>query len=102
MCDISQYAGLYSKTADLLRREEICPEQPGYELLRRAIVICKIDGIKDKKKFLKDIQKGLTIRHHNSVKPGLTLEEQWMLEAIRSRDIESSLYGFIRDLANQL
>ena len=99
MCKMSDYSGLYMKTAENLRHEGIKQDMPGFELLRKAIVICKIEGIDD---ILDKIQNETLIP---DIKPVITEKspaEQWMVEAIRSVGISVSVISFIEDMANML
>lgn len=109
MCKIADYPGLYSRTNELLRREGINPQMPGYELLRKAIVIQKVEG----KVSLEEITKGMVIPCNKDIdldKKKRTAEMQWMIEAVRSigvgdasnKNPEDTLYGYIRQLAFEI
>lgn len=111
MCEISNYPHLYMKVEEELRHEGIKKEIPGFEFLRRAIVINKIEGMKDKKKFLEDVGKGVVIpsseidfkEKEKRKKRTITPIEQWMVEALRSADIlEISWETFVKDISGRL
>lgn len=87
MCKIADYPGLYSRANELLRREGISPQVPGYELLRKAIVTQKVEG----KVSLEEISKGMVIPSNKDInleKKNRTAEMQWMIEAVRSIGVE--------------
>lgn len=44
MCKIADYPDLYVKTDWVLRLMKMSKEAPGYELLRRAIIIWQVEG----------------------------------------------------------
>ncbi len=109
MCKISDYPGLYSRANELLRREGMNPQMPGYELLRKAIVIQKVEG----KVSLEEITRGMVIPYNKDIdldKKKRTAEMQWMVEAVRSIGIgdasnenpEVTLYGYIKQLAFEI
>ena len=103
MCKISEYPGLYMKAKEMVRTTKINPVMPGYEMLVKAIVICKVEGTDN---IYNAVAKEM------SVIPGqecLTSKEeerhpvkQMILEAMRSVGIEDDVKGFIVDLASQL
>ena len=43
MCKIAEYPGLYSRANEILRREGMNCSIPGYEFIRRALVIYKVE-----------------------------------------------------------
>lgn len=106
MCKISEYPGLYAKTQEVLRSERISKEIPGYELLRRAIVIYKVEGDMKKEKFLEEVEKGVVIPANKDLnlesKEGRNQTEQWMIEAIKSVGVDISLMEYIKQLANEI
>lgn len=107
MCKIADYPELYLKANEVLRRERISPQMPGYELLRRAIVIQKVEG----KVSLEEIEKGRVIPSNKDInleKKNRSNTMQWMIEAIKSVGIgedekpEKALKEFIRQGAEKL
>lgn len=106
MCKISNYPGLYSKANEVLRIEKIKEEMPGYEFLKRAIVIYKVDGEKPKEMFLAEIKEGMLIPANR----GLSFEnkkdrdevEQWMIEAVKSAGIDVPIMEYIKQLATEI
>lgn len=103
MCRIKDYPGLYMKAKEVVRTTGISPDMPGHEMLIRAVVICKIQGVKDLYN---------AVAEEMSVVPGqkpLTAKEeerhpvkQRILEAMRSVGIEDNVKIFIEELAGQL
>lgn len=103
MCKISEYPGLYMKSKGIIRTTGISPAMPGYEMLVRAVVICKIQGSKNLYN---------AVAEESSVVPALkdlTPEEeerhpvkQMILEAMRSVGIEENVKYFIEELADQI
>ena len=103
MCRISEYPGLYMKATELVRMTGISPNMPGHEMLIRAIVICKVQGMKNLY---------AAVAEEMSVVPGqkpLTAKEeerhpvkQRILEAMRSVGVEDDVKLFIEELANQI
>lgn len=105
MCKISNYPGWYIKANETLRRERINPEMPGYEFLKRAIVIYKVEGEMPKEQFLSEIKEGILVPSNKDLKLKNKKEreevEQWMIEAMKSIGIETSLMDYIKQLANE-
>ena len=105
MCKISDYPELYIRANETLRLEGISPEIPGYELLKRAIVIYKVEGQIEKERFLKEVGKGMVIPYNRD----LSLEkrerineiEQWIIEAIKSVGVNISSMEYVKQLTNQ-
>lgn len=105
MCRIANYPGLYSKANELLRREGINSEMPGYEFLKRAIVIYKVEGEQPKEEFLAEIKEGILIPANKDLnaqnKKSRDEVEQWMIEAIKSAGIDIPLMEYIKQLAEE-
>lgn len=105
MCKISNYPGLYSKANEILRGEGINSQMPGYEFLKRAIVIYLVEGEMPKDKFLSEVREGILVPANRDLKLKNKKDreevEQWMIEAMKSVGIESSLMGYIRQLASE-
>ena len=113
MCKVSKYPGLYSNANEVLRREGINPSMPGYEFLKRAIVIYKVEGMQKKEKFLSDIKEGRVIPANKCFnfedkrdrKEGLEERdevEQWMIEAAKSAGVDIPLMQYIKQLSEEL
>lgn len=107
MCRIADYPELYSKANEILRRDRISSQMPGYELLRKALVTQKVEG----KVSLQDISKGMVIPCNKDInlerknRPAAT---QWMIEAIKSagigekQDVDVALKEYIEQRAQEL
>lgn len=103
MCKISDYPGLYMKAREIVRTTGISPAMPGNEMLTRAIVICKVQGVENLYN---------AVAEEMSVVPGqkpLTEKEeerhpvkQRILEAMRSVGVEDDVKLFIEELADQI
>ena len=106
MCKISNYPGLYSNANEILRREGISSEMPGYEFLKRAIVIYKVDGEQPKGQFLSEIKEGMLIPANKDMnfanKEDRDDVEQWMIEAAKSVGIDIPLMEYIKQLAEEI
>ena len=108
MCKIADYPGLYIKANELLRVEGISSEMPGYEFLKRAIVIFKVEGPQPKKQFLAEIKNGMLIPANKGLNDLKEDEEnrdeveQWMIEAIKSAGINTQLMEYIRQLSEEI
>lgn len=100
MCEISKYPNLYFKATGILREEGINPLVPGFELLKRALVIYKIDGFGPN--FLKKVKEGLVVPENEIKSEKRGPEEQWMVEAIKTQDIDVPLMEYIDNLAKRL
>lgn len=99
MCKMNEYPGLYLQTQELLRMDGLNPSMPGYELLRKAIVICKIEGW-DKNLFRK-VEKEVDVVP--SISPVVTDKhpvEQWMIEALKAIGNQKSLREYITEKAD--
>lgn len=104
MCKIKDYPGMYMKAREAVRKTNINPAMPGYEMIIKAIVICKVQGLDNLYNEVADVM---------SVVPDqklLTTEEeerhpvkQMILEAMRSVGIEDeSVKMFIQELADKI
>lgn len=88
MCKISDYPKLYLKAEWRLIHEGIPKDVPGFEILKRAIVIYKVDGADDRNLFFEKVEKGIVIPAsevnfgEDKKLPPFTLLKQWMIEAI--------------------
>lgn len=103
MCKISDYPALWARVEEELRVEKIRRDIPGYELLKKAIVIYKIDKL-SKSKLIEEVQKISLVPSSevNLQKKNRTNTEQWMIEAIKSIGYEDDLMVFIEDIANRI
>ena len=99
MCRMKNYPNLYLKAGGILREEGINPSTPGYEMLRRGIVIYKIEG--PVPNFFEQVKTGMVVPS-NEVKKQRSPEEQWMIEAMKSRNINVPLMDYIQTLAAKL
>ena len=99
MCRMKNYPNLYLKAGGILREEGINPSTPGYEMLRRGIVIYKIEG--PVPNFFEQVRNGMVVPS-NEVKKQRRPEEQWMIEAMKSRNINVPLMDYIQTLAAKL
>lgn len=107
MCKMSNYPGLYSKANEILRKEGINSSIPGYEFLRRAIVICKIDKIASIEKLVAELKEaGIVIPANKDLDLGSKSDrdsvEQWMIEAMKGAGIDTPLMEYIKQLASEL
>lgn len=106
MCKVSNYPGLYIKANAILRNEKISPEMPGYEFLKRAIVIYKVEGEQPKEQFLAEIKEGILIPANRDLnfenKKNREEVEQWMIEAVKSVGIDIPLMEYIKQLAEEI
>lgn len=57
MCKMADYAELYAKAELMLRIKRISKATPGYELLRRAIVIWQVEGKRIEKEVSANLPK---------------------------------------------
>lgn len=102
MCKISDYPALYSRVEGQLRIEAIPKDTPGYELLKKAIVIYKIDKL-PKHKLIEEVEKISLIpacRVSGDIKRSNA--EQWMIESMKSVNIDVDVMVFIEDIANRI
>lgn len=103
MCKISDYPGLYSKVSELFRREGIDQSMPGYEFLRRAVIIYKIDNEKDILKICNKIEmQGITIPCNKCLIKERNPIEQHMVEALKRAEIDISVESFIKQISEVL
>ena len=107
MCKMVNYPGLYSKTNEILRKEGINSSIPGYEFLRRAIVIYKIDKIASIEKLVVELKDaGIVIPANKDLDLGSKSDrdsvEQWMIEAMKGAGIDTPLMEYIKQLASEL
>ena len=106
MCKISNYPGLYSKANEILRCEGLSSEMPGYEFLRRAIVILKVNGEQSREQFLSEIKEGILVPANKDINFANKMErdevEQWMIETIKSVGIDIPLMNYIKQLADEI
>ncbi len=106
MCKIVEYPGLYSNANALLRREGLDSTMPGYEFLKRGIVIYKIEGKLPKAEFFQQVKEGMVVpvnrNTHFSKNEEHDNVEQWMIESIRSAGIKIELIEYIKQLADEL
>ena len=103
MCRIKDYPGLYMKSKEIVRTTGINPTMPGCEMLIKAIVVYKVQGVNNLYN---------EVANEMSVVPGqkpLTEKEeerhpvkQMILEAMRSVGIEGNVKSFIEELADQI
>lgn len=101
MCRMNEYPGLYLQTQQLLRLDGLNPSMPGYELLRKAIVIYKIEGWD--KNIFKKVAKEVDVVP--SISPVVTNKhpvEQWMLEALKAVGNDQSTKEYITEKADRL
>lgn len=105
MCKISDYAGLLARANATVRGEKINPEIPGYELLKRAIVVYKVEKGISKEDLLREVTTGLLIpanKDLNLADKGERGEtEQWMIEAAKSVGVDIPLMDYIKQLADE-
>lgn len=102
MCKISNYPAFYARVEEQLRLEGIPKNTPGHELLKKAIVIYKVDKL-PKDKLIEEVEKISLIPVCRAV--GNRKEndaEQWMIEAMKSVNIDDDLMIFIEDIANKI
>lgn len=102
MCKLSDYPQLYAKVEGLLREENISKGVPGYEFLKRAIVIYKVESGISEENLWKEVKNGVVIPSNESLSKDRDEVEQWMIEAIKSQSIDLSLMEFIAEIAGKL
>ena len=112
MCDFKKYAQEYVKASEILRREGINPEVPGYEFLKRAIVVYIIEKPEIKEKLLLEVKKGMVIPANKDLDMQDKIErkgieerqqvEQWMIEAAKSVGVDIPLIHYIKKLADEI
>ena len=100
MCKIQDYPDWYFRADGILREEGINPLVPGYELLRRAMIIYRVDG--PGPDFLEQVTKGLVLPTNWFRGQKREPEEQWMVEAMKMQNINTPLMEYIGTLANRL
>lgn len=85
MCEMSKYPGLYSQAEWFLRVTRMSNALPGYELLKRAIVIWKVEGKMSEKDLLEKVEEMAPMAiSKGPVVNNKSCFEQAMIEAIRS------------------
>ena len=110
---VKDYPGLYSRVEYHLRLDGIPKENsPGFELLRKGIMIAKVYGYLPVDIFLEKLYEGGTIvPKSKELKKDRDIALQWMIEALETADIipldheedvERILYMYIREVANRL
>jgi len=103
MVNMSDYPAFFSKTIELLRYEGIKKGTPGYELLIRAIVICKVEGSKN---LYEKVSKQRVLIPFTEVdltkKQDRTPAEQWMIEALKGEGYEMDVITFVQNLAKKI
>lgn len=103
MCKIAEYPELYNRAEELLREKGLDRVDPGYEFLRKAIVISKVEGEKNtKKQLLKEVSKGMVVPSNKKLKKSRDRVEQWMIEALKSVSIDIELMDFIKQMAKKI
>ena len=113
MCSIMKYGEFYSQVEFYLRECNIPRENnPGYELLRRGIVIEKVYDHPSEEVFMKKLKAdGIIIPINRYLKKDRDDAIQWMIEALEvaeiiplnhDEDVENILFGFIRKIAERL
>ena len=112
MCDFKKYPQEYVKASEILRKEEISQEMPGYEFLKRAIVVYRIEKPETKEKLLLEVKKGMVIPANKDFNMQDKIErkgikereqvEQWMIEAAKSVGVNIPLMEYIKKLAKKI
>ena len=114
MCDLFRdYPGLYARVEYLLRIDGIPKDNnPGFELLRKGIMLAKIHGKMSADIFLEKLRENGTIVPNNrDLVKERDMAVQWMVEALEiadiipvehEEDVERLLYSYIREMANKL
>jgi len=103
MCKISEHPDLYSKAEGILRSKGIKSVLPGYQILKRAIIIYKVDGKIPKEKLLKEVSQGKVIPFNKDFsKDRSERAEQWMIEALKTEAIDIDLMDFIEKISDEL
>lgn len=114
MCDIIRdYPGLYARVEYLLRLDGIPKDNnPGFELLRKGIMIARVYGKLPVDIFLEKLRENGTIVPNNrDLRKERDMAIQWMIEALEvadiipvenDEDVERLLYLYIREMANKL
>lgn len=103
MCTMKEYPNLYYRAEELLRSEGINNSMPGYEFIKKGIVVKKVMKNIPISKILREIEDGAVIPlNKNNIKER-TSAEQWMVEAIRSIGIDDiTIWDYIKRLAQIL
>lgn len=114
MADLKkEYPGLYARAEYLLRLDGIPRDNnPGFELLRKSVMIAKVYGRLPSDIFLEKLKEGGTIVPNNKdLRKDRDLALQWMIEALEvadviplehNDDVEILLYQYIREIADKL
>ena len=125
MCDIRKYPDYYSKAEWILRVMNVPKETAGYELLRRAIVVWKVEKTEITEKALKgtkslsdknaEIEEELVNRvremadmqicKNRLIKNDRCAESQAMIEAIRASSkngVKISILDFVKEITENI
>ena len=114
MCDVisKEYPGLYSRVEYHLRIDGIPKNNnPGFELLRKSIMIAKVYGRMTESMFLDKLKEGIVIPTNKDLRKDRDEALQWMIESLEIADIipvehednvETLLFSYIREVANRL
>lgn len=105
MCKMSDYPSLYTRAEALVRYKGINATMPGRELLKRAVVIYKVNGIESKEEFLNEVEKGPVVpaSEVDLQKKGRRPSEQWMIEAIKSTtDEDVDIIEYVKSMGELL
>ena len=108
-----EYPGLYTRAEYFLRLDGIPRDNnPGFELLRKSVLIARVYGPLPIDIFLEKLREGGTIVPNNrDLVKERDLALQWMIEALEVADIiplehddnvEFLLYHYIREIADKL
>ena len=89
MCKIADYPAIYARVEEQLRLEGIPKDTPGHELLKKAIVIYKVDKF-PKKQLLNEIEK-ISLIPACRVSGERSNAEQWMVESLKAVSIDDDL-----------
>lgn len=102
MCTMKEYPNLYYNAEALLRREGLNPKMPGYEFIKKGIVVKKVKKNISNKRLLQEIANGEVIPLNKSKMAVLTDTEQWILESIKAIGIDMSIWAYIKQLSQKL
>ena len=114
MCDTisREYPGLYSRVEYHLRLDGVPKNNnPGFELLRKSIIIAKIYGRMTESMFLEKLKEGTVIPMNKDLRKDRDEALQWMIESLEIADIipveheddvEKLLFSYIREVAGRL
>ena len=111
-CSKVRYKEFYDEAEYFLRKYNIPKENnPGYELLRRGIVIEKVYDHPSEEVLMKQLKAGMVIPINRYLKKDRDDAVQWMIEALEIANIiplnheegvEKILFSFIRKIADRL